>query len=678
MQTTHNTGLPNFSKIDPKEIEPTLDQILTENRAQIAKLLANLTEPTWENLIQPLDDLGDRLSHFWSPISHLHAVKQSPELREAYHKAIPKLSAYSSEIGQNEQLFQAFKKLADGSQYPQFDFAQKKLIREELKDFHLAGVDLPEQDKKRYREIKERLSTLTTKFEEHVLAATQSFSKHVTDKKDLQGLPEHVIHAAEEAAKEKNLSGYLLTLDYPCYLPVMTYADNRELRAEMYKAHTIRASEYGKPEVDNGPVMFEILQLRQELSHILGFKNYAELSLASNKMVKRPQEVLDFLTKLVNYARPQALADLNDLKQFAKERDSIEQLQPWDISYYSEKLREQRYGINDEMLRPYFPAQRVLDGLFTLINRLYGMRVEEEKNIDVWHPDVKFYSIYDHNNQLRGQFYLDLYARANKREGAWMDDCQQRRKLSNGNIQTPIAYLTCNLTPPSKDKPALLTHDEVLTIFHEFGHGLQHMLTQIDYAGVSGISGVEWDAVELPSQFNEFFVWEKSVLDFVSGHYQTGEPIPDDMIKQMHAAKNFHSGLFLARQLEFALFDFRLHLEFDAKKSYEQIQAILNEVRAQTTVVPIAEFNRFQHSFSHIFAGGYAAGYYSYLWAEVMSADAFSKFEEEGIFNPQTGQAFLQTVLELGGSKDALDVFKEFRGRAPEIAAFLKHWGIAA
>ncbi len=668
--------LPQFSKINPAQIEKNLEQLLNDNRAALNQLTQQASINSWEQLITPLEILDNKLSQFWAPINHLHSVIQTPALRTAYQNCLPKLTDYSTEIEQNESLYQAFKNLAASPSFKQLNSAQQKVIQDYLRDFHLAGIDLPADAKKRYAEIQTQLAELSNQFSANVLDATGAWTKHITEAEDLRGIPAHVLTSAQETAQAKGLTGWLLTLEYPCYSAVITYAQNQALREEIYTAYVTRASEQGPyaKQFDNNPVMAEILRLRHELSLLLGFKNYAELSLAT-KMVKNPAEVMQFLQGLIKQAQPKALAELQELTAFALKLDGLVSLQAWDIAYYSEKLKERQYSINDEMLRPYFPVQRVLTGMFLLIEKLYGMRVEEISAVDVWHSDARFFAIYDSTNQLRGQFYLDLFAREHKRDGAWMDDCQARWRAPDGQTQIPIAFLTCNLTPPTADKPALLTHDEVFTIFHEFGHGLHHMLTQIDYLDISGINGVEWDAVELPSQFMEYFLWEKSVLDMASGHYQTGEKLPDILFKRLRSAKDFQCGLQLLRQLEFSLFDFRLHLEYAPTKGGEQIQALLSEIYTHISVTPKPAFNRFQNSFSHIFAGGYAAGYYSYLWAEVLACDAYAKFKEHGVINAQIGAEFLHNILEQGGSKEAMELFIAFRGRKPTMDALLEERG---
>ena len=672
------TGLPPFAHIRPEHVEPAIDTLLAENRETVRRLLAANREYTWDNLVQPLEEMEDRLSRVWAPVSHMNSVVNSEALRQAYNACLPKLSEYSTELGQNAELHAAYRSLHDTGEYARLDTAQKKVIDDALRDFHLSGVDLPAEQQARFKEIRQRLSKLTTRFEENVLDATQAWTRHVTDEARLSGLPDSARAMARQAAEQKGLEGWLFTLDFPSYYAVVSYADDRELRREMHEAYVTRASDQGPNagKWDNSEVMAEILALRHELANLLGYRTYAERSLAT-KMADSPERVLGFLHDLARRSRPQAQKELDELRAFARDKFGLADLQPWDIAYYSEKLREHTYAISQEELKPYFPETRVIPGMFRVVERLYGITIHEVEGVEVWHPDVRFYEIRDENGELRGQFYLDLYARENKRGGAWMDDCRGRFRHADGSLQTPVAFLTCNLTPPVGDQPALFTHDEVITLFHEFGHGLHHMLTRIDYIDVSGINGVPWDAVELPSQFMENWCWEKEALDLIAGHYRTGEPLPDDLYRRMYAAKNFQAGMMMVRQLEFALFDFRLHHEYDPQKG-ARIQEILDEVRAEVAVVEPAPFNRFQHSFTHIFAGGYAAGYYSYKWAEVLSADAFSLFEERGIFDPETGRRFLHAILEQGGSRDPMDLFVEFRGREPRIDALLRHSGIAA
>ncbi len=667
---------PPFSRIRPEHVEPAIERILEDNRRQVADLLARGGPYTWDNLVRPLEDMDDRLDKAWSPVRHLNAVVNTEALRQAYNACLPKLSDYATDLGQNERLYQAHRSLAESDQFSRMDQVQRKIIHDALRDFRLAGVALPPERKARFKAIEQRLSQLASRFEENVLDATNAWTKHVAEESLLQGLPETAKAVARQAAETRGLDGWLLTLEFPSYAAVMTFADDRALRRELYEAYVTRASDQG-PHAgrwDNGEVMEEILKLRHEKARLLGYANFAELSLAT-KMAESPREVLEFLEELARRSKPVAERDLAELARFARDHHGIDRLEAWDLMYYSEKLRQHKFRLSQEEVKQYFPADRVVPGLFQVVERLYGLKIRQLEGVDVWHPDVRCYEIHDADGRLRGRFYLDLYARPKKRGGAWMDECVARRRLQ-GQVQVPIAFLTCNFTPPAGDDPALLTHDEVLTLFHEFGHGLHHMLTQVDYAGVAGIRGVEWDAVELPSQFMENFCWHRETLDLIAGHYRSGEPLPDALFQKMLAAKNFQAGMMMVRQLEFALFDFRIHLEYDPEKG-GRIYEILEEVRDRVAVFRPPAFNRFAHSFSHIFGGGYAAGYYSYKWAEVLSADAFSRFEEEGIFDPAVGRAFLQHILEVGGSRPALESFKAFRGRAPKIDALLRHSGIA-
>lgn len=668
------SGLPPFSQIQPEHIVPALDQVLAENRAHIDQLIHTAQPPTWDNFVQPLNELNDRLSRLWSPIGHLHSVADSEPLREVYNQCLPKLSDYRSEIGHNQNLFKGYQTIAASPALATLHPAQQKVIQNELRDFHLSGIDLPPEKKARYKEIQQQLSKLGSQFSENVLDATHGWKKHITDESLLAGLPDTAKALAKQQAEQEHLEGWLFTLDLPSYLPVINYADHRELRHEMYVAYFTRASDQG-PQAgkwDNSAVMQEILALRYELATLLGFANYAEYSL-STKMAKTPQQVFDFLYDLANRSKPFAMRDLEELKTFAKQHYGVEQLEMWDVPYYSEKLRHHRYEISQETLRPYFPLPKVLEGLFGVAQRLYGITIQPHPTpVDTWHPDVQFFDVYDDHSELRGQFYLDCYARTGKRSGAWMDECLIRHRTAQG-LQRPVAHLICNFTPPVGNQPSLLTHSEVTTLFHEFGHGLHHLLTQVDYAPVAGINGVPWDAVELPSQFMENWCWEKAALDLFAAHYETGAPLPQELFDRLLAAKNFQAGLLMVRQLEFALFDFRLHT---ASPPLPDVQTVLDDVRRQVAVLLPPAFNRFSHSFSHIFAGGYAAGYYSYKWAEVLSADAFSKFEEHGIFDRATGQQFLHSILEKGGGQDPMELFIQFRGREPQIEALLRRNGI--
>lgn len=667
--------LPPFSKIEPEHIEPAIDYLLEQCRA-LVNIKTQLTEPfSWENFVDPIEKVEDRLNKAWSPISHINSVVNNKDIREAYNACLPKLSQYSTEMGQNKALYNAYNQIANSPDFSTLSQGQQKTIQNALRDFELSGISLTPDQQVRYREISQELTKLASKFEENVLDATHAWKKHILDETVLTGLPESTRTLAKTTAETDGLSGWVLTLDFPCYLAVMTYADNPALRQEIYTAFATRASAVN-PETaqwDNTQIMNDLLALRHEKAQLLGFNNYAELSLAT-KMADNPQQVIDFLEDLANKSKEQAQKDFDALQQFAQQEYKVKQLDAWDINYFSEKMRQQHLELSQEEIRNYFPITRVLPGLFTIVNKLYGLTISEIHDFDRWHTDVRFFEIHDKNKALRGKFYLDLYARPNKRGGAWMDDCVSRKNGPEG-LQTPVAYLTCNFTPPSSDDPALLSHDEVITLFHEFGHGLHHMLTQVDALSVSGINGVQWDAVELPSQFMENWCWQKSALEIISGHYKSGNPLPESLLDKMLAAKNFQSGMFMIRQLEFSLFDFQIHLNFSPREP-GHIYDTLSAIRDQFSVVIPPTFNRFAHSFSHIFAGGYAAGYYSYKWAELLSCDAFSRFEEEGIFNPQTGHDFLTHILEKGGSIDAMDLFIDFRGREPTIDALLQHNGI--
>ena len=682
--------LPPFSQIQPEHVIPAVEAIIEDSRAHLESLLQGLDKPCWDSLVVPLEAQDDRLNQAWSPVGHMNAVVNSEPLREAYNSGIVKLTAYSTELGQHEGLYRAYQALADSDGYSALNEAQRKTVDNALRDFRLAGVALSEEKKQRYGDIKNRLSELSTQFSNNVLDATQGWYKHVDSADSLKGLPENALAQAAQAAKAKGLEGYVVTLDIPSYLAVMMHADCRELRREIYTAYVTRASAEGKltngdsaAQWDNSALIEETLSLRHELAQLLEFANYAERSLAT-KMAQTTAQVIGFLTDLAEKSLPVAKRDYAELETFALAFEidgeaAIDKLEAWDLTYYSEKLRQQKYAISEEELRPYFPAERVIAGMFEVVNRLFDIRIEQQQGVDTWHPDVRFYRV-ERAGETIAYFYLDLYARENKRGGAWMDECRVRRRTATG-LQLPVAYLTCNFTPPlendhgEQSKPSLLTHNEVTTLFHEFGHGIHHMLTQVDCAAVSGINGVAWDAVELPSQFLENWCWEKSVIPLISGHYQTGESLPDALLEKMLAAKNFQSGMQMVRQLEFALFDFRLHAEYNPDQPCEP-QALLDEVRRQVAVATPPVFNKFQNSFSHIFAGGYAAGYYSYKWAEVLSADAYSLFEENGIFDKATGGKFLTDILQRGGSREPMDLFVSFRGREPSVDALLRHSGI--
>jgi len=669
-------SLPPFSAIRPEDIVPAVQSALADCRAAVERVVAQPGPFTWDNLCQPLAESDDRLSRIWSPVGHLNSVKNSPELRAAYEQALPLLSEYGTWVGQHEGLYQAYRSLKEGAAFETLSAPQRKSVENALRDFELSGIGLSAEKQQRYGEIVARLSELGSTYSNNVLDATMGWSKLITDEAELSGLPASALAQAQAMAQAKEQDGWLLTLDMPSYLPVLTYADNRALREEMYRAFATRASDQGPNagKWDNSEVMAETLALRHELAQLLGFDTYADKSLAT-KMAESPDQVIGFLTDLAKRARPQAEQELAQLRAFAKRHHGVDELEAWDITYYGEKQKQHLFSISDEQLRPYFPEQRVVEGLFEVVKRIYGITAKERKDVDTWHPEVRFFDLFDADGELRGSFYLDLYARENKRGGAWMDDCVGSLRKADGTLQKPVAYLTCNFNRPLGDQPALFTHNEVTTLFHEFGHGLHHMLTQIDTAGVSGISGVPWDAVELPSQFMENWCWEPEALAFISGHYQSGEPLPKEMLDKLLAAKNYQAALFILRQLEFGLFDFRMHFEYSPAKG-AQILPTLAEVKKMVAVVPSPSWGRFPHAFSHIFAGGYAAGYYSYLWAEVLSADAYSRFEEEGIFNAETGKSFLDNILSRGGSEEPMVLFKRFRGREPQLDAMLRHYGI--
>lgn len=666
--------LPPFSQIKPEHIEPAVDAYLVSGRELLKQLLQQKTF-NWHNLIVPLEAQADQLSQVWSAITHLHAVKNTPALREAYQRCLPKLSAYNTEVSQNHDLYLAYQAIKNSTQFKALSQAQRKTINDALRNFQLAGVALPAKQKQRFKTIQQRLSALASQYENNVMDATDHWAHQVEKKATLTGLPPHTIAAAKQKATDRKLTGWCLGLDFPTYLAVMSYADNRDLRETMYTAFATRASDQG-PEAgqyDNHDIMAEILALRHEEAELLKCNNFAELSIAT-KMAESTDDVVTFLMDLAKRAKPVARQELEALQTFAAEQGFKGKLQAWDMTYFAEKLRQAKFGLSQESLRPYFPVEKVMTGLFTLIEKIYGMRVSERK-VDTWDPQVHFYDIIDADGKPRGSFYTDLYARPQKRGGAWMDECRVRWIRPDGSLQQPVAYLNCNFAPPAKGKPACITHDDVLTLFHEFGHCLQHLLTLVDIAPVSGINGVEWDAVELPSQFMENFCWQREVIDLISGHVKTGKTLPAKLFKQLQKSRTFQSGMAMLRQLEFALFDFLLHRDYNTKHP-ETAQAVLDAVRQQVAVIIPPAFNRFQNSFSHIFAGGYAAGYYSYKWAEVLSADAFERFEKEGVFNPKTGADFLHCILETGGSDKAMNLFMAFRGRKPKVDALLKQAGI--
>jgi oligopeptidase A len=670
------SGLPRFSAIRAEHVLPALDHQLAANRRALESLIRADNAYIWDNFAQPLEDMKEKLARLWSPVSHLNAVMNTEELRKAYNEGLPKLSDYFTELAQDERVYAAYKAIAAGAGFVDLSPAQKKIVENTLRDFRLAGAELPPGKKSRFKDIQQELSRLTSRFSDNVLDATQAWELHLTDEADLAGLPESARALARQNAGQKGMAGWLFNLEFPSYFAIMTYADKRELRERMYEAYVTRASDFGPHagRFDNGELMVQILRLRAEAAALLGFANYAEYALQT-RMAKTVPEVMVFLRELATHSKPAAERDFAELGEFARAQGSVG-FEAWDIAYYSEKLQQARYRISQEDLRPYFPETKVVPGMFAVVERLYTLRIEPLSGVDTWHPDVRVYEIRDATNEIRGRFYLDLYARTHKRGGAWMDDCVSRKRYAGG-VQVPVAYLTCNFTPPVDGKPALFTHDEVQTLFHEFGHGLHHMLTRVDHVAVAGINGVAWDAVELPSQFMENWCWEREALDLIGGHVDSGAPIPDELYRKMIAARNFQSGMQFVRQLEFALFDMRLHSDF-APDAGRSVQQLLDEVRHEVAVVFPPAYNRFQNGFTHIFAGGYAAGYYSYKWAEVLSADAFSKFEERGIFDRRTGEEFLHNVLEQGGVREPMELFVDFRGRRPKIDALLRHSGLAA
>jgi oligopeptidase A len=678
------SGLPRFAEFKPEYVTPAVDQLLADCRAAVARAEAADTPAEWDAFVAPLDDANEKLSRAWGQVSHLHSVMDSPELREVYNANLPKITVYFAELGQNEALFAKFKALKASPGYAALSAARRQIVENELRDFRLGGAELPADRKARFMQVQEELAQLSAKFEENLLDATNDYALIIDEKDELAGIPEDVLETARAAAEAAGTTGWKFTLHMPSYLPVMQYADSRELRQILYRAYVTRASEFGDAKLDNTPLIARILKLRREAAELLGFKSYAQVSLAA-KMADTPAEVLKFLDALADRARPYAEKDYAELKTFAREELGLDELEAWDNAYASEKLSVARYSFSDQEVKQYFPEPRVLAGLFRLIETLYGLHVREDK-APVWHPDVRFYTLHDQAGQRIGQFYLDLYARASKRGGAWMDDVITRRRRGE-TLQTPVAYLNCNFsapvggTPEGGKRPALFTHDEVITLFHETGHGLHHLLTQVEELGVSGINGVEWDAVELPSQFMENFCWEWDVLKHMTAHVDSGEPLPRALFDKMLAAKNFQSGLQTLRQIEFASFDMHLHDDFDPNGD-RTAQDLIDAIRKQVAVIIPPAYNRFPNNFSHIFAGGYAAGYYSYKWAEVLSADAYALFEDEaegygGVLNPEVGHRFWSEILAQGGARPALESFKAFRGREPTIDALLRHNGMA-
>jgi oligopeptidase A len=665
-------GLPRFAEFKPEHVTPAVDTLLMENRAVVERLIHSDAPPTWDSFVQDLVNANERMNRAWGQVSHMNAVMNSPELREVYNANLPKITQFYAELGQNQALFAKYKALKQSPEFASLGPARQKIIDNELRDFRLGGAELPEDKKARFLAIQEEQAALSSKFSENILDATNAFSLYVDNEKELSGIPADVLQTAAEAAKKDGKAGWKFTLHAPSYLPILQYADNRALREKMYHAYLTRAAEFEHPEWNNAPLIEKILKLRDEEAKLLGYENFAEVSLVP-KMASSPRQVLDFLNDLAKRARPYAEKDIASLRDYAKRVLGLDNMEPWDRTYVAEKLRGERYSFSDQEVKQYFPEPQVLAGMFRVVETLYGLTLEQT-NAPVWHKDVKFFDIRDRNHKLVGQFYLDLYARDTKRGGAWMDDAITRRRVGS-TIQTPVAYLNCNFSAPVGGKPALFTHDEVITLFHEFGHGLHHLLTQVEDLSVAGINGVEWDAVELPSQFMENFCWEWDVLQHMTRHVDTGAALPRALFDKMIAAKNFLAGMDMVRQLEFSLFDMHLHSDFDVTGA-KTAQQLLGEIRKQVSVVFPPAYDRFPNSFSHIFAGGYGAGYYSYKWAEVLSADAYSLFEENGVLNEATGQRFRSEILSVGGARPALESFVAFRGREPKIDALLRHCGM--
>ena len=666
--------LPAFSAIRTEQIEPTIRALLDAHRTNLAALIDSGAS-RWETLVVPLEERQHQLSRTWSPVAHMNGVVNSDELRAAYNACLPLLTAWHTDLAQNERLYRAYETIL-AQERPQLGRGQRKLVENALRDFRLAGVALPPECKARFKALMEQLATLQSKFDENVLDATNAWSRHVTDSAELAGLPAPIVERARAAAQSRQLDGWVFTLDAPNYQAVMMHGEHEPLRREFYEGWTTRASDQGPGagRWDNGALMAQILAVRTELAALVGFPNFAEYSLAT-KMASSVTEVREFLQELARRARPVAQAEYDELV-----RRAGRPLNAWDVAFYAERLKQQRFQLSEENLRPYFPLPRVLAGMFAVAEKLYGVRIVERSGVDVYHPDVRFYDILDADGSRRGSFYVDLYARARKRGGAWMDECIGRKRLGAATA-LPVAYLVCNFMPPVGTRPSLLTHSEVVTMFHEFGHGLHHMLTRVDYPSIAGINGVAWDAVELPSQFMENFAWREEVLPLISGHVDSGEPLPATELRRLLGTRTFHAGMQTVRQLEFALFDLRIHSEFGGAQPAADsawIMRTLQDVRAAVAVVQPPDFNRFPHSFQHIFSGGYAAGYYSYKWAEVLAADAFSAFEERGIFDHEVSRRFLRSILEQGGSRDAMEAFVDFRGRKPQIEPLLKQLGLAA
>ena len=666
------SGLPRFSAIGAADIAPAIDTLIDEGNATIERLAASDRAPTWEDFVEPLDDANERLSRAWSQVSHLNAVMNAPQLRDAYNAALPKVTQFFAAQGQDQRLHAGFKALRASPAFESFPRARRQFVDNQLRDFRLGGAELPPPEKARFLAVQEELAKLASRFQDNLLDATNAGGIYVTDESELSGIPADVRQTAREAAQKEGREGWKFTLHMPSYMPVMQYADHHGLRERMYRAYATRASDLGPAQWDNSDIIHRMLELRRETAQLLGYASYADVSLAS-KMAGTPQEALAFLEDLARRTRPFAERDMQELRDFARSELNLADVRACDVNYVSEKLRQKRYSFSDEEVKQYFPEDQVLSGMFRVVETIYGVHIRQAQ-AETWHPSVRFFEITDAAGARVGQFYLDLYAREAKRGGAWMAEARNRRRV-NGRVQTPVAFLTCNFSGPVGGKPALFRHGEVNTLFHEFGHGLHQLLTQVDELGVAGINGVEWDAVELPSQFMENFCWEWEVVEPMTRNVETGERIPRALFDRMVAAKHFQRGLGFVRQLEFALFDMRLHAGFDPSGD---VLRLLDEVRAKVAVYPVPEYNRFPQQFAHIFAGAYAAGYYSYKWAEVLSSDAYGAFEENGVLDPETGARFRREVLASGGSRPALESFVAFRGRKPQIDALLRHNGMTA
>jgi len=681
------SDLPRFGEIRPEHVTPALDVLLADAAAAVERAALPVTPASWADVVEPVERATEPLSRAWSVVGHLNAVADTPELRAVYGENLPRVTEFWSSVGQNLALYEKYKTLNASDEFAALSSERQKILSNALRDFRLSGAELPEDQKPHFAELQEKQAALSKAFSDHVLDATNAYAYVVEagNEAALAGLPEDVIEAAKEAAERDGKTGYKFTLHFPSYFPVMQYSENRPMREAMYRAYVTRASELGpqygngKPEWDNTSVLAEQLKLRAEEAHMLGYNNFAEVSLAP-KMAESPEQVMTFLEDLATRARPHAEQDWKELREFAANELSLSDLQPWDMTFAAERLRQKRYSFSENEVKQYFPEDAVFKGLFKVTETLFGVRIRRDEAA-VWHPDVRFFRVENQDGGLVAQFYLDLYAREGKRGGAWMDDARGRHKHTHGGVQTPVAYLTCNFSAPVGGKPACFTHDEVITLFHEFGHGLHHMLTRVDELGVSGINGVEWDAVELPSQFMENFCWEWDVLSDMTSHVETAQPLPRELFDKMLAAKNFQSGLGTLRQIVFSMFDMQLHTGFDAtgRKNATQLASEINE---RFHVVPQAPFSRWPNTFSHVFAGGYAAGYYSYKWAEVLSADAYAAFEEAAqsatgsVLDQATGMRYRKEILEVGGSRPAMESFKAFRGREPNIDALLRHNGM--